>query len=443
MYDVTIIGAGVSGVFLAYTLAKEHPEMNIHVIDKGKPLVERTCGLQKEACTCEGPCDRYVGFAGLGKSEGKFNYTNDFGGQLGRKIGEKETLALMEEVDELLCSYGGGHVERYSTKNEKLSAQAAQHSLRVFSTEVRHLGTQLARGIFQRMYEEMSDKMTFTFEADVTAVTKEKGLFSIDTNHGRFQSRKVVFATGMSGSDWLKPMTAELGLKAGETRLDLGIRVEMRGSQLDAILQETFETKLHYITDRYSATTYCMNPRGRIVRKYQHGLVMADGQNQNEEEPSQNLNFTLFVPRYFKDQIRAMTEAQRVIGGINQGKGRIVAQKLGDLLEGKPSDHLSSGVIHPSLEAEAGDLQKEVPPLYLEALLEFFEALEGLLGEKIDRDTILYGLDSKFYEAKIYTDEHFETELPGLYLIGDCSGETHSLSQAAASGIYLARCMKA
>lgn len=437
--DVTIIGAGVSGVFLAYTLAKEHPDLNIHVIDKGKPLAERTCGLQQEACTCEGPCDRYVGFAGLGKSEGKFNYTNDFGGQLGRKIGEKGTLALMDEVDDLLCSYGGDVVEKYSTKNEKLSKKAAEHSLRVFSTEVRHLGTRVARRIFQCMYEDMYEQMTFTFKADVTRVTKEEGLFSIDTSHGRFQSRKVVFATGMSGSDWLKSMLAELGLKAGETRLDLGVRVEMRGNQFDAILQETFETKLHYITDRFSATTYCMNPRGRIIRKYQHGLVMPDGQNQNEEEPSQNLNFTLFVPRYFKNQTEAMAEAHHVIGGINQGTGRIVAQKLGDLLVGKPSDHFSEGVIHPSLEAEAGDLRKEVPSVYIEALLEFFEALEGLLGEEIDRDTILYGVDSKFYEAKIFTDEHFETELSGLYLIGDCSGETHSLSQAAASGIYLAR----
>ncbi|WP_394217506.1 NAD(FAD)-utilizing dehydrogenase [Halobacillus trueperi] len=439
MYDVTIIGAGVSGVFLAYTLAKEHPDISIHVMDKGKPLAERTCGLQQEACTCEGPCDRYVGFAGLGKSEGKFNYTNDFGGQLGRKVGEKEALALMEEVDELLCSFGGDRVDRYSTKNEKLSLLAGEHGLRVFSTEVRHLGTQLTRRVFQEMYEEMSELMTFTFEADVTGVTKRAGLFSIDTNHGRFQSRKVVFATGMSGSDWLKSMTAKLGLKAGQTRLDLGIRVEMRGNQLDPILQETFETKLHYITERFSATTYCMNPRGRIIRKYQHGLVMPDGQNQNEEEPSQNLNFTLFIPRYFENQEEAMAEAHRVIGGINQGHDRVVAQKLGDLLEGKPSDHLSRGVIHPSLEAEAGDLRKEVPPLYIEVLLEFFEALEGLLGEEIDRDTILYGLDSKFYEAKIFTDEHFQTEVSGLYLIGDCSGETHSLSQAAASGIYLAR----
>ncbi|GEN54901.1 NAD(FAD)-utilizing dehydrogenase [Halobacillus faecis] len=443
MYDVTIIGAGVSGVFLAYTLTKEHPELNVHVVDKGKPLVERTCGLQQEACTCEGPCDRYVGFAGLGKSEGKFNYTNDFGGQLGKKIGEKETVALMEEVDELLCSYGGDLVERYSTKNEKLSAKAAHHSLIVFSTEVRHLGTQLARGIFQSMYEEMSERVTFTFEADVIEVTKKSGRFLMDTNHGQLESKKVVFATGMSGSDWLKSMTAELGLKAGETRLDLGIRVEMRGNQLDAILQETFETKLNYITERFSATTYCMNPRGRIIRKYQHGLVMADGQNQNEEEPSQNLNFTLFVPRYFETQTDAMAEAHHVIGGINQGRDRIVAQKLGDLLKGKSSDHLSCGVIQPSLEADAGDLRKEVPSLYIEALMEFFEALEGLIGEEIDRDTILYGLDSKFYEAKIFTDEHFETEVSGLYLIGDCSGETHSLSQAAASGIYLARMIKA
>ncbi|SEH83206.1 hypothetical protein SAMN05192559_104375 [Halobacillus karajensis] len=439
MNDVTIIGAGVSGVFLAYTLMKSNPHIRVHLIDKGKRLEERTCGRDvNQGCICPGPCEKYVGFAGLGKSEGKFNYTNDFGGRLGEKIGESQALKWMEEVDHILCSFGADKKARYSTKNEDLSKKAAPFGLNVFSAEVRHLGTSLAYDVFQKLYQEMEENISFTFEADVSEVQKKGGRFIIYTDQGVFESEQLVFATGMSGSNWMKSMTGQLGLKADKTRLDLGIRVETRGDQLDAILQETFETKLNYQTETYSATTYCMNPKGRVIRKHQHGLVMADGQNQGEEErPSSNLNFTLFIPRYFDSHSLAMGEAQRIIGEINQRNGRILAQTLGDLQAGLSTLSFSNGRIKPSLKAEPGDLRAEVPDLYIDASLEFFQALERLLGEKMDPGTILYGLDSKFYEPKVPTDITFQTEIEGLYLIGDCSGETHSLSQAAASGIYL------
>ncbi|QAS54485.1 FAD-dependent oxidoreductase [Halobacillus litoralis] len=439
MNDVTIIGAGVSSVFLAYTLMEKHPDWKVHVIDKGKPLAERACGLDHgEGCTCEGGCSKYIGFAGLGKSEGKFNLTTDFGGQLPEKIGEQETMDLMYEVDRILCSFGTDRVKKYSTKNEQLSKKAESHSLKLLSTDVRHLGTQLAGGVFQKMYEALKERVTFSFETDVASITRKENDFLIETKDEDYVSDKVVLATGMSGSQWMLEQTRKLGLKPAETRLDLGIRVEMRKNQWDEILKNTFETKLQYTDGDYTATTYCMNPYGRIVPKHQHGLVMPDGQNQHEENsPSGNLNFTLFIPKYFESYEMAFTYAERVVGGINDGSNRIVVQRFADLLKNRPTEVLMDNKIAPTIEAEGGNLHEEVPALYIRFLLEFFEALEGLLGEKIDPDTLLYGIDSKFYESKIYTDESFQTSVSGLYLAGDCSGETHSLSQAAASGIYL------
>ncbi|KHE67000.1 hypothetical protein, partial [Halobacillus sp. BBL2006] len=310
-------------------------------------------------------------------------------------------------------------------------------SLKVLSTETRHLGTTLAKDIFQQMYETMESRVHFTFEADVHTICKNE-TFLIKTDRGEFTSRRLVLATGKSGSEWLKKQTESLGVVPGETRLDLGIRVEMRGNQLNSILGETFETKLKYEADTFTSTTYCMNPQGRIIRKRQHGLVMPDGQNQKEEEtPSGNLNFTLFVPRYFPTYEKAMSKARHVIGNINQGGERIVVQRLRDLKTNSPTNCSSRLAIRPSLKASVGNLHDEVPPLYVDALLEFFSKLEGLIGEQLDQDTLLYGIDAKFFEPKHYTDSQFMTQITGLYLIGDCSGETHSLSQAAASGIYL------
>lgn len=436
MYDVVIIGAGVSAIFMAHKLTELHPGYKILMIDKGKQLHERSC--KGDGCGCE-VCDQYIGFAGLGKSEGKFNYTNDFGGSLGLKVGSEQAMKLMEQVDELICAYGGDAIESYHTHNPQLAEEAEQYGLKVLTTTVRHLGTKRSTEVFQNIYDYLKSKIDFVFESDVLEVSKDDE-FCIKTSRGTFHSDKVVFGTGSSGSAWMLKMCEALGLKPGPSRVDLGIRVEMRGDQLQHILKETFETKLYVKGSTYEATTYCMNPNGRIIRKFQHGLVMADGQNQREKGLSNNLNFTLFVPSFFKSKPEADEFAERIIGGINRGRDRIVIQRLEDLHNSIATDDqkLIRNNIKPTLSAEPGNLDEEVPSKYVTAIQEFLQSLESLLGEAIDPGTLLYGMDGKFYEPKIKTDRWFQTEVDGLYLIGDCSGETHSLSQAAASGLYTA-----
>jgi uncharacterized protein len=440
-HDITIIGAGVSSIFFAYTLINENPDISIHMIDVGKELENRHCGIDEgKECTCGDTCSKYTGFSGLGKSEGKFNYTNDFGGELHRKIGKERALRLMEEVDAILCKFGGSVREKYSTMNEALSKKARRHGLHALSTEVRHLGTDLSQKIFQNMYEFMQDRMTFSFETKVETIRKNEKGFELHTNQEKVYTDTIVVGTGMSGSIWLKKMMESFCVYPGETRLDMGCRVEMKENQLKAILQDTFETKLKIQCRNYEGTTYCMNPRGRIIRKHQHGLVMPDGQNVYEKEtPSANLNFTLFVPQYFSSYEDAMNRAVEIIGSINRGKDRVVVQRLTDFKRGIRTEALVGNEVVPSLNADIGNVRKEIPKLYSQALLDFLFALENLLGEEIHGDTLVYGLDAKFYEPKLFTDKFLESEVKGIYLIGDCSGVTHSLSQAAASGIYLGK----
>lgn len=185
-----------------------------------------------------------------------------------------------------------------------------------------------------------------------------------------------------------------------------------------------------------------MNPKGRIIRKFQDGLVMADGQNYREQdEGSSNLNFTLFVPRYFSTLQEANQYAHSIIGAINHNRDRILVQRLGDLKNDRATfaSTMSRNTVKPTLSVDYGSLKQEVPELYIQAVVLFLESLERLLEKPIDEDTLLYAIDGKFYSPRIETDTHFETEVRDLYVIGDCSGITHSLSQAAASGIYVGR----
>ncbi|MGE7092013.1 NAD(P)/FAD-dependent oxidoreductase [Lysinibacillus sp. NPDC048646] len=440
MYDITVIGSGVSSVFLAYTLSQSNQK--ILILEKGKSIEERNCPLDRgETCNCN-VCEKYFGFAGLGKSEGKFNYTSEFGGELEQKVGRENLLQLMNEVDEILCRFGGDSVIKYSTANTELSRRAQLCNLQMLTTEVRHLGTSLSTKIFQQIYKVLSSKIDIQFEVDVQDIKKNNNSFTLITNKGNIQSQQVVFATGRSGTDWLKKQCSSLGVKQGKTRLDLGIRVEMAEQQLRLILEDTFETKLAYAHEDIISSTYCMNPKGRIIRKYQEGLVMPDGQNFREQKNgTSNLNFTLFTPTYFSTLKEANMYAHKVIGEINKGTDRIVVQRFGDLREGQSTtkENMYNNRIQPSLKAEFGDLTKEIPLLYIQILQGFLNHLEKFIGEAIDEDTLLYGMDGKFYSPIIETDEKFQTNIQGLYVIGDCSGVTHSLSQAAASGILVGK----
>ncbi|PGM54172.1 NAD(FAD)-utilizing dehydrogenase [Bacillus sp. AFS053548] len=440
MYDITIIGSGVSSIFLAYTLLQSNQK--VLILEKGKTLEERACAIDKGGiCNCD-VCGKYYGFAGLGKSEGKFNYSCEFGGELAQKVGRENLEQLMKEVDDLLCLFGGGSVQKYSTVNEKLTKKAEDCKLHMLTTEVRHLGTRLSTEIFERLYNELSSRIDIRFEVDILDIKKENNLFFLDTNLEKFESKNVVFATGRSGTEWLNDQCTSLGVKQGRTRLDLGIRVEMKEQQLRSILQDTFETKLSFEYDELISTTYCMNPKGRIIRKFQEGLVMPDGQNFKEKESGTTyLNFTLFTPKYFPSLKEANLYANNIIGKINNGLDRIVVQRLGDLLNGESTTNvkMEKNSIKATLDADCGDLKNEVPNLYLNILQGFLNQLEEFIGETIDEDTLLYGMDGKFYSPIIETNSNFQTSLEGLFVIGDCSGVTHSLSQAAASGIYLGK----
>ncbi|MFB3226727.1 NAD(FAD)-utilizing dehydrogenase [Exiguobacterium sp. PHA03] len=425
MYDVTIIGAGVAGIFLAHQLVEDG--QCVLLLDAGKPIRKRTVE------------DAYLGFAGLGKSEGKFNYAMGFGGELVSKIGEETTRRLFQEVDNLLCTYGADMIETYSTHSPAVAIRARRAGLHTVETTVRHLGTARTVGVFTAFEDALLPRLDARFETTIEQITKSEA-FTIKTADETFVSRRIVFATGRSGADFTLQQLATLGVIPQRIRLDLGVRVETDEALFRTLLQETFETKLGYDSPYGKAVTYCMNPCGRIIRKYQEGLVMPDGQNVHETaDGSTNLNFTLFLPRYFSTLAQANAYATRVIGGINQGQDRIVVQRLSDFRKSRATttDQLLHNGIIPSLAASPGDLHAEVPVEDLLVLEGFLKRLERLLETELPADTLLYGLDGKFYAPMLETSETFETTCSGVYAIGDCSGATHSLAQAAASGLHL------
>lgn len=116
-------------------------------------------------------------------------------------------------------------------------------------------------------------------------------------------------------------------------------------------------------------------------------------------------------------------------------------QRFGDLMRGQRStqSRIDNGFVTPTLKATPGDLSLVIPKRHLDDIIEMLYALDKIAPGTASDDTLLYGVEVKFYNLQVAVDHNLETKHKGLYVIGDCSGVTHSLSHASASGVFVAR----
>ena len=121
--------------------------------------------------------------------------------------------------------------------------------------------------------------------------------------------------------------------------------------------------------------------------------------------------------------------------------GGVIVQRFGDLIKGQRSTakRIEESFTTPTLSATAGDLSLVLPKRILDGIIEMIYALDKIAPGTANEDTLLYGVEVKFYNMEVSVNENLECCHEGLYVIGDGSGITHSLSHASASGVHVAR----
>ncbi|MBQ1400775.1 MAG: NAD(P)/FAD-dependent oxidoreductase [Firmicutes bacterium] len=449
-YDIVIVGAGASGVFMSYELTKLDNDASILMLDKGAPLEKRICpisaGKVKNCIKCS-PCHIMNGYGGAGTlSDGKYNITTQFGGELHRHVGHDEALELMEYVDQVLCSMGGAEAKLYTSANSKLKTTALQHNLHMLDADIRHLGTDRNVRILGRIYDTVKDRVDIEFYTGVEDVEQTDGGYIVRTDKGgEYKCRDLVLATGRSGSSWISSVCDKLGIKQQKNRVDIGVRVELPAEIFEKITDEVYECKLVYKTDKYNdlVRTFCMNPRGVVVAENTNGIVTVNGHSYADPAlKTENTNFALLVSNKFTEPFRDSNEYGESIARLsNMLGGGVLMQRFGDLVKGRRSSsrRMEKCFTRPTLEATPGDLSLVIPKRQLDNIIEMIYALDEIAPGTANEDTLLYGVEVKFYNSEVEVDEHLETKLKGLYVLGDGSGVTHSLSQASASGVYVAR----
>ena len=450
-YDIIVVGAGAGGVFIAYELAKLDIDASVLIIDKGGRLEERVCPIKRgvtKTCVKCNPCHIMNGYGGAGTlSDGKYNITTQFGGDLHNYVGREKAMELMEYVDDVLCSMGGADAHLYSTASSELKTVCLKNDLHLLEAKVRHLGTDRNVRILGRMFDYCEDKIDMLFHTTIADVEHEAdGTFTVITNKGdAYHCKDLVMATGRSGSKWISSICDKMGVRQKKNRVDIGVRVELPAEIFKHITDDVYESKIVYQTGKYSdlVRTFCMNPYGEVVSENTNGIVTVNGHSY--ADPSlltENTNFALLVSNHFTEPFRDSNEYGESIARLsNMLGGGVLLQRFGDLIKGRRSSErrMAKCFTRPTLQATPGDLSLVIPKRQLDNIIEMIYALDKVAPGTANEDTLLYGVEVKFYNSKVEVDEHLETKVPGLYALGDGSGVTHSLSQASASGVHVGR----
>ena len=448
-YDVIIIGAGPGGIFSAYELIKLAPQMKIAVFEAGHALEKRRCpidGDKVKACINCKSCSIMSGFGGAGAfSDGKYNITNDFGGTLYEYIGKKQALELMEYVDEINMRYGGEGTKLYSTAGSKFKKLCMQNDLHLLDASVRHLGTDINYVVLENMYVDLKDKVEFFFDTPVESIERLEEGYKVLCKEAVYTCHKCVVSVGRSGSKWMEKICSELSIPTQSNRVDIGVRVELPAEIFSHLTDELYESKIVYRTQKYGdkVRTFCMNPKGAVVSENTNGIVTVNGHSyEDPAKQTKNTNFALLVAKHFSEPFKDSTGYAESIARLsNMLGGGVMVQRFGDLIRGQRSTpkRIEESFTTPTMSATPGDLSLVLPKRLLDGIIEMIYALDKIAPGTANDDTLLYGVEVKFYNMEVEVDEKLQCCYEGLYIIGDGSGITHSLSHASASGVHVAR----
>ena len=449
-YDVIIIGAGPGGIFSAYELINLRPDLKVAVFEAGKPLEERKCPIDgdkvKNCINCKS-CAIMRGFGGAGAfSDGKYNITNDFGGTLYEHIGKEKALELMKYVDGINLANGGKGTKLFSTAGSSFKKICLENKLHLLDASVRHLGTDKNYQVLGNIFNVLKDKVDFYFNAPVGDLKAlDDGTYEVECNGESYSCKKCIVSVGRSGSKWIERVCKELDIETFSNRVDIGVRVELPAVVFSDLTSELYESKIVYRTEKFEdkVRTFCMNPYGYVVNENTNGIVTVNGHSfDNPELQSDNTNFALLVSKHFSEPFKDSNGYGESIARLsNMLGGGVIVQRFGDLTRGRRSNQsrIEESTVRPTLKATPGDLSLVLPKRILDGIIEMIYALDKIAPGTANDDTLLYGVEVKFYNMEVAINDRLETSHPGLFVIGDGSGVTHSLSHASASGVFVAR----
>ncbi len=455
-YDVIIIGAGPSGIFCAYELIKEKKDLKILMVEKGRPIEKRMCPKRttKHCVGCK-PCSITTGFAGAGAfSDGKLSLSPDVGGNLPDILGYEKTIELLKESDDIYLSFGADTSVYGIDKDEEIREirrRAINANLKLIECPIRHLGTEEGYKIYTRLQEHLlasGVEMKFNTMVQDILIEDKKVEAVVCADGNTYYADEIVSAIGREGSDWFSHICQSHGIETKVGTVDIGVRVEVRDEVMEFLNKNLYEAKLVYYTPTFDdkVRTFCSNPSGEVATEYyENGLAVVNGHAyKSKEMKTNNTNFAILVSKNFTKPFKTPIEYGKYIAQLSNMlcDGRILVQTFGDFQRGRRTteERLCRNNLIPTLkDAVPGDLSLVFPHRIMVDIKEMILALDKVTPGIASDETLLYGVEVKFYSNKVVVDKDFETSISGLRAIGDGASVTRGLQQASANGISVAK----
>ena len=458
-YDLIIVGAGPSGIFTALQLIRKSPDKKILLIEQGKAIEQRSCPKDKtkKCVNCQPYCNITTGFSGAGAfSDGKLSLSPEVGGDLPELIGYDYTQELIDYTDKIYLEFGAdSKVEGIEAKEEikEIRRKAIEAGLKLVDCPIRHLGTEKAQEIYQKIEEYLIDNgVEIKFGTQTTDIIIEggliKGVVITDSvkkkNYEEIYADIVVISAGRKGADWLKSLCVKHNIDHRAGTVDIGVRVEVRNEVMERVNNILYESKLigYPRPFRDKVRTFCQNPGGYVSQEnYDDNLAVVNGHSYKDKK-SNNTNLAILSSHNFStpfnEPIKYGAKVSELLNML--GDGKILVQRYGDILDGKRTwqHELSRSNVKPTLpDAIAGDITSAMPYRTMTNILNFIEALNVVVPGFAGTETLLYGPEVKFYSNKVEISSDFETNINNLYCLGDSSGWTRGLMMASLMGVRM------
>lgn len=468
-YDVVIIGAGPAGIFTALELYKHAPEtLRVLVVDEGINIEHRNCPARKHGvCVRCNPCNIMSGWAGAGAfSDGKLSLSEEVGGNLVNYLPVDEVRTLIHYADSMYLDFGAPKevFGLNDKKSDEIAYECSKYNIHLVRCPVRHMGTEYSYEVLKAMYDHLMKISGFTFMERTHAdpIIDQNGtvtgarLTDKDGNAEDISAHYVVAAPGRGGAEWLAGIAHEHDISTRNNEVDIGVRVEVPNSVMDNLTKHLYEAKMVYYSDTFEnkVRTFCMNPGGIVSEEhynagfnktFDQSIAVVNGHSYADEAShTENTNFAMLVSTSFTEPFNQPIEYGRYIaqlGNMLTGGG-IMVQRLGDLLMGRRTDEsrLRKSTTRATLTtAVPGDLSFVLPHRHLTSIIEALRAFNNVAPGLYSKNTLLYGVEVKFYSSKLSVDQNFETTVENFYAIGDGAGITRGLMQASVTGIVVAR----
>ncbi len=454
-YDVVVVGSGPAGIFAALELSAA-PGLDVLVVEKGSDLPQRSCPARQTGhCSHCRPCAITSGWGGAGAfSDGKLTLSASLGGWLSEYVSHGELERLLADVDRIWCAHGAPdtvfgddaeHVQEWQTR-------AMREELRLLHSPIRHMGTERCFEVLGSMRRALRGKVDVETRTSVESLLTQAGVVrGLTLESGReVRARAVILAPGREGAGWLKSEAERLGLSVVSNAVDIGVRVELPALFMEDITADLYEPKLLYTTPSFEdrVRTFCFNPHGVVCKENYGDVVTVNGHSYADaERKTMYTNFALLVSTRFTQPFNEPIVYGKSIARLANVLGEdIIVQRLGDLRAGRRTtrERLARGTVEPTLaDATPGDLSFALPYRHLQDIIDMLGAMDRLMPGVAGRDTLLYGVEVKFYSSRLELDAGLQTHISGLYAVGDGAGVTRGLMQASASGLLAARAVLA